>query len=361
MSMLDEMPLRRPFWWILKKTVFRQFCGGESLADVKSTVTDLKKLRVNAILDYAVESDSISTSEDLIENLKSSIKFAGSSDIKGTRIAIKLSAFIPFDVLDNLSQEIVNVPQEQISYIGHHKSIKKYLDKLCVLLELCQNKNVKIAVDAEHQIIQPAIDWITLYLMDRYNSQRNISISNTYQMYLKGAFERMSNHYQLFHYLKRGFGVKLVRGAYLGHQNKISPYGYGPILENIEETHAQFDKAIKVVVEEWMSKTNHMATDVIIATHNNQSIKLAIDALKESAISDLHEVSFAQLLGMQDQATYSLALSGHKVYKYVPFGPVSVSLPYLARRMQENCDVFKTRSEIDAIRRELICRITSFV
>ena len=358
--MSNKMPIRRPFWWILKNTIFRQFCGGESLADVKSTVTDLKKLGVNSILDYAVESDSISTSKDLFENLKSSINFAGSPDVKGTRIAVKLSAIIPFDVLENLSREIVNVPPERLSYIGDHKSIQNYLEKLCLLTELCQSKNVKIAVDAEHHVIQPAIDRITLYLMARYNSHRNVFVSNTYQMYLKGAFERMSDHYQLFHYLKRGFGVKLVRGAYLGHQDKNSPNGYGPILNSIEETHAQFDKAINVVVGEWILRTDHIATDVMIATHNSQSIKLAVDSLKESAISDLHEVSFAQLLGMQDQVTYSLALSGYNVYKYVPFGPVSVSLPYLARRMQENCDVFKTRSEIDSIRKELVCRIMSF-
>ena len=50
-----------------------------------------------------------------------------------------------------------------------------------------------------------------------------------------------------------------------------------------------------------------------------------------------HErIYFAQLLGMADHLTFTLAAEGFKAYKYVPYGPVEEVLPYLIRRAQES-------------------------
>jgi len=48
---------------------------------------------------------------------------------------------------------------------------------------------------------------------------------------------------------------------------------------------------------------------------------------------------FSQLLGMSDHITYNLANDGFNVAKYMPYGPVSIVLPYLSRRVEENSAV----------------------
>jgi len=56
---------------------------------------------------------------------------------------------------------------------------------------------------------------------------------------------------------------------------------------------------------------------------------------------DLNSSNFAvaQLLGMQDNITLSVAKIGCRAYKYVPYGPVQDVLPYLLRRAEENSDM----------------------
>ena len=39
--------------------------------------------------------------------------------------------------------------------------------------------------------------------------------------------------------------------------------------------------------------------------------------------------------------------AGHKVFKYVPYGPVKEVLPYLHRRAQENQSILGGRAELE--------------
>src|SRR5687768_6503803 len=47
--------LRLPVKGLIKKTIFKQFCGGESITDCEQKMNDLAKFNVGTILDYSVE------------------------------------------------------------------------------------------------------------------------------------------------------------------------------------------------------------------------------------------------------------------------------------------------------------------
>jgi proline dehydrogenase len=59
--------------------------------------------------------------------------------------------------------------------------------------------------------------------------------------------------------------------------------------------------------------------------------------MKELGVKNDHpNVYFSQLYGMSDHITFNLADLGYNVTKYLPYGPVKSTLPYLIRRAQEN-------------------------
>lgn len=43
-------------------------------------------------------------------------------------------------------------------------------------------------------------------------------------------------------------------------------------------------------------------------------------------------IFFAQLFGIADHITYTLARDGYPVYKYMPYGNTHILIPYLCRR-----------------------------
>ena len=42
---------------------------------------------------------------------------------------------------------------------------------------------------------------------------------------------------------------------------------------------------------------------------------------------------------MSDHISYNLAVNGYNVTKYLPYGPVNSTVPYLIRRAEENSSI----------------------
>ena len=78
------------------------------------------------------------------------------------------------------------------------------------------------------------------------------------------------------------------------------------------------------------------ADSLFVASHNSDTVELAMDLTEEMDLKDKNCVRFGQLKGFSDQVTGDIAAKGFNVYKYLPFGPTEQVMPYLIRRGQES-------------------------
>ena len=78
----------------------------------------------------------------------------------------------------------------------------------------------------------------------------------------------------------------------------------------------------------------------VAGTHNEKSTQKLVGLMFDQRVlpADPH-VHFSQLYGMSDNLTYVLAKNGYNASKYVPYGPIEDTIPYLIRRAQENTSV----------------------
>ncbi|XP_030357720.1 proline dehydrogenase 1, mitochondrial-like isoform X2 [Strigops habroptila] len=213
--------------------------------------------------------------------------------------------------------------------------MKRMLQRMDVLAKRATETGVRLMVDAEQSYFQPAISRLTLEMQRRFNRDRAI-IFNTYQCYLKEAYDNVTVDVELSRREGWHFGTKLVRGAYMEQEReRAAQIGYeDPINPTYEKTNEMYHRCLDYILEE--IKHSRKA-NVMVASHNEDTVKFTLRRMMELGIHPSEKkVYFGQLLGMCDQITFPLGQAGFPVYKYVPYGPVQEVLPYLSRRAQEN-------------------------
>lgn len=195
-------------------------------------------------------------------------------------------------------------------------NIKTYLKQYH---DIAHQNNNKILIDAENIRNQEMINHYTNHCIETYTS--NI-FYKTYQMYRNDSYDLLKS--DLDKYTNKNneilFGIKLVRGAYFNEDKKSKL-----LFTNKEETDLSYNSAVQLL--------ENYNNDVIIASHNQESCNLALKTKKQ--------FKYAQLLGMNDKLSDYLLSKGQKVYKYIPYGKWSDSIPYLTRRLYENYDILK--------------------
>ena len=80
--------------------------------------------------------------------------------------------------------------------------------------------------------------------------------------------------------------------------------------------------------------------------------------MEEKGLSkDDNRAYMGQLYGMSDHISFNLAHAGYNVIKYVPYGPLKATIPYLIRRADENTSVAgQSGRELTLITKELTRR-----
>ena len=188
--------------------------------------------------------------------------------------------------------------------------------------------NVRILVDAENYHIQDEINSLTSDLMHEYNKDR-VNVYKTYQCYRKDCVENLIHDIERSNTHEYNLGIKLVRGAYYNQDCH-----HDTLFDNIEETHENYDKLAEILFNSLSSSDKLM-----IATHNEESIAKCLE--NKHLLADKSILEFSQLMGMSDDLSKKIAKDGNNVYKYIPYGNLRDSLPYLTRRLYENIEMMK--------------------
>lgn len=332
-----------PIKGMIKATIFKQFCGGETIEECDKTITDLGKFNIGTILDYSVEGKETEKDFDACaaETIDTISKAKNSKYIPFC--VFKVTGLARFDLLEKVSTNYNTLtPDEQKEY----GRVQLRVNNIC---KAAHDAGIPIFIDAEESWIQQAIDNLANQMMVLYNTERAI-VYNTYQLYRKDRLAYLKHSYNLAVEGKYFLGAKLVRGAYMEKERiRAAEKAYpSPIHDTKQNTDIDYDQAVLFCIE-------HADRIAICAgTHNeNSSMKLA-ELMQQKNINPQNKhIYFSQLLGMSDHISYNLANAGYNVAKYVPYGPVREVLPYLIRRAQENTSVKgQTGRELSLIMKE---------
>lgn len=247
--------------------------------------------------------------------------------------------------------------------------LQKISDRIDEVCRYAQLHNVRLMIDAEQTYFQPAIDYLAVNAMKKYNRQtERPCVYNTYQLYLKDGLMRLGYDLERSDRAngKFTFAAKLVRGAYMISERKRASVLNirSPVQDCIDDTHADYNKAIDILLNR-ASQTEKSSISFVIASHNWDSVNFACNRMKELGMeTDSQVVHFAQLLGMQDHLSFTLSQNGYNVCKYIPYGPVEDVIPYLLRRVQENRSMLKvgddssSKSDMSLLWKEIKSRIS---
>ena len=200
--------LHFPIKWVVKKTIFEHFCGGETIKACEKTIRELAKYNIKSIIEYSVEASKTEASfEKAAQEIIATFQRAGSPDKSGsplrsdkeqvkdpdavgskiqtqsggagnamlsrvTRDALRLpfcvfkaTGIVSVELLEKVQQGVHLTSNEQKAFFRTKKRIINIFNK-------AYEYGVKVLIDAEESWIQDSIDFIADRMMKMYNTEQ---------------------------------------------------------------------------------------------------------------------------------------------------------------------------------------------
>ena len=339
---------RLPVKGLIRATVFRQFCGGETVAESRPAIQRLWNAKVGSILDYSVEGQTTDAAFDQTVEVALQTLALAAHELGLSLGVFKMTGIAPHELLEHLSSGRELAPHEA-------EQLKKVRARIRRMAQFAAKSGRSIMIDAEETWIQGAIDQLAREAMMEFNTDR-VVVMTTIQCYRVGRQDQLRA--DLDHAAEHGYcyGVKLVRGAYMEKEReRAASMGYpSPIQPDKAHTDAEYDACLRLMLEAVGTPEQPGRVGIVVGTHNEESTRQAAEWLVARGWNP-HEapVWFAQLYGMSDFISFVLAHHGFRVAKYLPFGPIANVMPYLLRRAEENTSVAgQTGRELMMLRKE---------
>ena len=349
-----------PIKGLIRKTIFKQFVGGETMQETAAVARKLGEYNVQVILDYGVEGkEGEALFDEACNEFIRVIQYAATQP-NIPFMSVKVTGIARFALLETLDAAMHSIAASELvaRYNGalqqlpaeekaEWSRVHERLQRICAV---AATAGVGVLVDAEESWIQDPVDALTTVMMESFNQSKPV-VYNTIQLY---RHDRLQFLKQSFAEAEKGnyiLGAKLVRGAYMEKERaRAAEKGYAsPIQPSKEASDRDYNAAVQFCVKH-LDKIG-----LIVASHNEKSNLLAAELLQQKGAPLNHpHVHFSQLYGMSDNITFNLAAAGCSVSKYLPFGPIKDVIPYLMRRAQENTSVKgQTGRELSLIKKEL--------
>ncbi|KAL8786347.1 MAG: hypothetical protein Q9213_002844 [Squamulea squamosa] len=338
--------------YIVKKTIYAQFCAGETPSEVQRTATELRKTGYEGIvLNYAKEivfdkgaplgdldSDETKDVEAWRQGMLETVALVS----RGDCAALKFSGAGP------------SVVKTLTGKLPPSAGIRQATTAVC---EYAQKNGIKLLFDAEQSAVQPGIDQWTLDLQREYNRNGFAVVYGTYQAYATSTPSTLARHLTIAQQEGFALGIKLVRGAYMASDPRHLFWA------TKAETDRVYDSIAEALMRREWNETlspvggkgeQHPAfpnISLVLATHNHQSVRKALAIRQEQCRKgeEQIDIAYAQLMGMADDLGTELIVAGtgspdtrhgktgtSKTFKYTAWGSVRECLTYLLRRAEEN-------------------------
>lgn len=277
-----------------------RFIGGTNINQLKRTVDDLiTNKHWLPIIDYAREACTTKEEVKAYHRTMSSI----------------------VNELDSYNRDMpLAYAIKSSSFQAASAEEKNYMKDICA--QVLEHPRTVVMLDAEDDSLKNYERVVYSDLLEEFNKDE-VRVYKTYQMYRRDSLETLRNDLETYKCL----GVKLVRGAYMNADKHV-------VHKSINDTHRSYDNAIVECINVMRKKDD---VSLLLATHNTNSVELG----KRISEGMKDRVMFAQLLGMGDILSNTLVKENRIVYKYVPYGTLKETMPYLARRFKENLDIIK--------------------
>src|SRR4051812_23398802 len=213
-----------PIKGLIKATIFKHFCGGETIAECGPTIKSLYEGGVGTILDYSVEGEDDEqvfdhTRDEIILTVK---RATGDKAVPIT--VFKVTGVGRFGLLEKLDTGAELSAAEEAEW-------KKVQARVLAICTKAYETGVPVMIDAEETWIQKTIDMLALNMMRKFNKDKAI-VYNTYQLYRHDKLKSLKDDHNIA--VTEGFilGAKLVRGAYMEKERKrAAEMGYECLIQ----------------------------------------------------------------------------------------------------------------------------------
>src|SRR5690606_9461232 len=195
-----------PLELIIRNTIYKQFCGGESIEDCEPAMKELKRSKVTTILDYSVEGKAAEGSFDAnCAEILRTVQYARGNDHTSICVFIS-SGLVIFDLLANMDAK-------QSLSDADNADFGRIYDRIGRICAACFAAGQPVLIDAEHSWVQDTTDDIAREMMEKYNKE-GVIVYNTYQLYRHDKFASLQADFAYAQTQNFYLGAKIVRGAY---------------------------------------------------------------------------------------------------------------------------------------------------
>ena len=210
---------------LIRKTIFNQFVGGETLSETSNVVHKLDPFNVQVILDYGVEGKEGEDNFDHATNEFIRVIEYAATQPHVPFVSVKLTGLARFALLEKL-QTLSNY-NDTINGIVSTKDLnedeKQEWQKVVFRLEkICKaatESDTGVLIDAEESWIQNPVDALTMQMMQQFNIQKPV-VYNTVQLYRHDRLQFLKDSYEASKRNNYLLGIKPVRGAYMEKESK---------------------------------------------------------------------------------------------------------------------------------------------